>query len=381
MMLFVVITVLFMVFWGYLLFIDGYYRHRTIAGKLIYNRTYIGIYTLLVIIVVFITLLRFWWFGGPDTHNYVLYFQGIKDSYYYVIHPIHDVAFVLVTKLCQFISKDEQVIIAILTLFTLFPILFCINRFSGDKVLSIIFFVCCTTRIWLTSMAAERQFFSISALILAIWAYRLESKKGIVMFYALLLLSCLFHMSTVAAVMLLLLVLYIPIKNRILYFTLFFTWLLTGFHEAYDTILNLFDITFSYLDSGLANIAGYVNDEIYTSTNMLSALPINLFAFISLYFSNAQDKNQVLIKYFVVGVCLYNLLSSHPIGVRMVHVFFVVGCIAIPHLTNISDRKYYLYISYVIMAIFAWRMIVSYLSTDKFYYLDNPWYEYSFFFM
>src|SRR5574344_2640668 len=92
-----------LIIWLVLLYVVKYKPINTLNGRILYDKTYNRTFYFACSLIFFITASRYWWFGGPDTHNYVYYFQGIKDSYYFSDDSITNIGFILVADFVRLI--------------------------------------------------------------------------------------------------------------------------------------------------------------------------------------------------------------------------------------------------------------------------------------
>lgn len=368
-----------LIIWLVLLYVVKYKPINTLNGRILYDKTYNRTFYFACSLIFFITASRYWWFGGPDTHNYVYYFQGIKDSYYFSDDSITNIGFILVADFVRLISTNKQVIIFFLSVFTLIPIMWGINKLSGDKFLSLIFFIVANNRMWIASMTAEKQFFSISLIVIGIVFLYKEKKKSKIIGIILIVSSFLFHYSTFVMVILMLLFSYKRYSNKFLYISIIVCWITLGFNGLYENILNIFMNLFSSMGSVTDRFSGYIDDDNYLDFNMINLLPYNLFAAALVYYSNLADVNRRLLQIFIFGVCIFDLLASNQIGIRMTYAFHIVGLMGFPNIINIKKRKVFYILTSIVMCYTCWRVILGFQTYRGVNLLNDPWFDYKFF--
>jgi hypothetical protein len=367
-----------MIIWFFLLF-----RHQCnpidiVDDKAIFPKSYNKTFMLFAIILFLLAALRYWWVGGPDTHNYVYYFQGIKTSYYYFYDPITDKGFILVADFIRFITKDEQLIILFMSSFILIPIMLAIYKLSGDRLLAIVYFFVCTAGLYSGSYSAEKQYFSISVTVAGFLVYNSDNNKAKLYGSLLMLSSCLFHLSAIGTLLFIFFSTLKVYSNKVLYTVLLLSFLVLVSSNIFTQIVTYFSMLTSFVEPVSERAFKYTEQISNTNIEFIKVLPLNLFAALLVYLSNINDNKRKLFQAFVFSICFYNIVCVDTTGIRMSFGPMIVGCLGIPSV--LGKKKIYDYFIYFILLFEALRHISIYNRITETRTRFEPWFDYSFFF-
>ena len=267
--------------------------------------------------------------------------------------------------ICQVLNifpESEFIFISITTLMIMLPILWGINKYSSNKLYSLVL-IFILQGVWLVVYLAMRQAFAQSMLLSALFVFlnKEQIKHWKLYFISLIIISTFFHSTPYIIIPIAIAIYYIPDKKRIMYTALVLSLLLSSYTSI--AIANTF---VSYLGGfeQIGRITHYIKDDVFGGTtnqfNLLNFAPLTLLAILLLQYNDFKKQNTYFIKSLVTGVVLYNILGQIPLVNRAVCFFFVVGLIgAVPQITN----KKQFYLMSVISLYFIWRSYVHYAAS------------------
>lgn len=292
---------------------------------------------------------------GIDTVQFCNAFDNIRHIAWNSLigETRYEIGFVFFCKLLGIICSNYQILIFFTSL--IINVLICrfIYKESEDCILSSYLYV--TLNYFAANMNTMRQAIATSIIILAYMSFLKKNKK--ILYTVCVLVACLFHMSAICGVFLLLL----PNKKY-------------SIKEYNITILIsiiaflMADKLFVFFTQILGNYSGYIGSEFY-EPNYFAAVIMLLVLFVILtvgYIYNKENKNDINSKYlYISSLALIFGATSVKITLlgRISSYFSIFNIILLPNvLKNYKDKKqiYLVYYLTYVLCFLYWLIVAIY---------------------
>lgn len=255
---------------------------------------------------------------GTDTLNYYELYKYGDNIFDYV--KGYEFLFTYLIYSCWKYVDNYQVFIILTMLLSLSPIFWVAKKESKNPILTILLYV--LLYFWFFSFNAIRQSIAMSFCLMGIVS--LMKNKNIE-FFLLLLLGVFFHSSSIVVV-----VFYfirnINVDRSLLMFIVIFSF-----------IIGLLPIS-SYIERLLPSGLIYINyfQEVKAETFSLTRLLLTFFCCYIIYKCKSEN---LLLKSFVLGVMLMNVLAFSPVVARIAQYFLISQILLIPNIPLLNDTK------------------------------------------
>ena len=190
------------------------------------------------------------------------------------------------------------------------------------------------------------------------------------------------HKSSIALIVMIAIFYKLNLQKKYLYLIIIASWLTVSISNMYNEVLNLFVslIAGSSVFEILTN--RYSEADTIVNKTLLNMLPYNLFYLYLVYVSDIKSPNWKIFQIFIIGACIYNLLCSTQIGIRMTSIFYVIMLFSIP-VFNYPNKKFVYLVLTVFIMYFGWRNIVMINSLKEIEDLFTvvPYLHYKLFFL
>ena len=256
-----------------------------------------------------------------------------------------------------------------------------------EQYLQVVFFIFWLPHVYcyylfILGMAAMRQTFGAALIIISIFIYINKCKHYIIYITFCLVGACLMHKSSIALIVMIAIFYKLNLQKKYLYLIIIASWITVSISNMYNEVLNLFVslIAGSSVFEILTN--RYSEADTIVNKTLLNMLPYNLFYLYLVYVSDIKSPNWKIFQIFIIGACIYNLLCSTQIGIRMTSIFYVIMLFSIP-VFNYPNKKFVYLVLTVFIMYFGWRNIVMINSLKEIEDLFTvvPYLHYKLFFL
>ncbi len=303
-----------------------------------------------VCILLFIMLFRSPEFGADVPYFYDVYLGVGEDT--------PEPGFMLWCKILRLLPSSAFIFTFMTYLFIMTPVIKGINKYSNDKIASLIGLMV-ITGMWTVHFITMRQAMAQAIMLCGILAYFNKVKH-----WKLILIICFsivpfFHTSTIISIPILYFIFHNKFEKRYYLVALAISFVFSGVATYFlADIFNSITSTISILNRMNGNIEN--EDFFFEGFGLIQAAPTTILSFWILHCAKGQSLN-IFQKSFVTGSILFNLLGQMWLTNRLVCIFWVLGLWgAFP-----STKKMPLVIG--VYAILAWRLYSYY--QDNMYFL------------
>ncbi len=313
---------------------------------------------------------------GADTFEYVQFYLGHSKSYNDDEREIEPLL-IIYNNILRHISRTSLFYLFANTLLSLAPVCYLINRYSKDKILSVIIFF--ISGLYIIYCVSLRQNLSTSLLLLGMIFYVEKSigmlKKWLV-WISFSLCAYFMHTSAAFVSILMSIVFLINIKNKsILYFLVLFSFLF-GYLLKDSSSTMILSFLFDFEISGVERLQSYSEQSDYVSEIFILTLLLpNIMAMVYIYVSSSSVLNSVISKFYLLGICMENIFMYFPFCSRMNALFLLFQPIALTFpicqnliVDNGTSRlrlfRLYRYFLIVFVIYFSLRTLKSFINPD-----------------
>ncbi len=288
--------------------------------------------------IIYITLFAFCALRFDVGWDYTSYVDQIKKGYTGDIDNRIELFSKYVFSIGSYL-KFYPIVFIIFAFLTLKITSLAINKYSVNPLLSWLVFYSMPL-FFFASLSTLRQ--SVATAII-FYSYRYATEKKYLLFFITILIACLFHISAIAGVLILPLIL-VPIGkkgNMLLFFSSFFI------AKLLFIILNNMVLGFNFY----SRILFYINNETYKST-ILQYLYFSI-GILNFFFYNrlikADTRNKELITMSNFGLVLFNILSFEPVSAGRISAFYLIFWVfLIPYYAHFFTPRSAKYVNHII---------------------------------
>lgn len=306
-------------------------------------------FLLMCLVVILIPALRDY-SVGTDTKSYIDYFYQPNLGY-----NGNDIEFTYLAwnNFIGEIWQNGHFYIFITAFLSLSGVLFFIYKNSPYKFMSLLLFII-VGRFYFLHFSGLRQSIAISFFLIALHYYILGGNLQYVKFSIFYFISVLFHTTALA---------YLPIVLIVRRVNFSRSWAISLI--AISFILGLFQIfnyrvlieyTFNFLGGTYSIFDRYdhysyaMEWAIGITRIIRDMLPLTLLGIACYWYGNYLHLKSIVVKLFVIGVMINNLIISFPMSDRLVMYLTILSSVAIPivfnHRSKISIITYCLTVAY-----------------------------------
>lgn len=326
---------------------------------------------------------------GGDTIEYCKFFQGKFSSTYGRLNDTSvEIGFVKFCEALRIVSKSSFVFIFATSLMTLVPFIVYANKYSNNRVLSILYVLASNHALLLINLETNlRQCVSTGFLIWALYllhGLKEYKRKHISFIFIILLLTfaILNHTSQFLIILIILVLHFIKFNKLISYISVIVALIISVY------FVNVFENIFIYLISllsgfdDLSNITRYVSDSSSykmsgIAANLVKQLPLASLMLYTISKSTYNEMQTISYKSFIVSYFIITISLSFPLGFRMVFPLQLLGCVHVPQIFMKNPKSFYINLMFYIF--FTMRLFLSVINTNN-YNLDNHFLPYKFIF-
>lgn len=319
---------------------------------------------------------------GPDTLNYVKFFDGTGTFYgtYESPTPDIEIGIVYFARFIRLISTDYWVWLMSTTILTIVPFLYLVNIGSRVRMIPLLLVIVNTYGILYLAMASMRQNLSLGFILLAFIVYYMSDvpkRKKIILTVTLILIATFFHQAAILVLPFMLLCNVVSFKRHIVIITLIASMVLGliisdyaySIFRALNFVTSIWGFSDRYFDYG--------KDAFETNTSLLYLAPVTLFVISYVLCCEEKEMKEVRLKYLILGCVLFNLGSSLTVIMRVVYPLTMIGITYVP-MSFIKKRKtIWKFFTIVMFIVFVFLSVKSYSRMTK--YDNNGIYPYTFF--
>ena len=300
---------------------------------------------------------------GNDTPGYADYFNNIGSGSAYgtIDHPFDTIeeGFWLISKFFNFFTENATIVFLVIgaLLWTMIFLLY--KKQSKTPLLSLLFLMAISGKVFYTLEIAVRQACSIIIILMGVicfinssissWRQIYKSKWAIAGLF-LFMASVTVHRTTGMLAAILLLVYFIRV-NKIICYTLvlgFAVFVFFGakvFGELFDTaLLMVGDVSDDNVNLLAERYMGDVEDGKigYSSGAMIGCFFPTL---LTVYLTHKEKVNGYFFKLFIFTYCLHQLMQFSTMHERLITMYMVLGFTAsIPEVCYKNKKMYFLYL-------------------------------------
>lgn len=310
---------------------------------------------------------------GADTRNYVEYFLEKQISYNNNdargTEPLLDVY----NSIVRFICKNGTFYLLINTLCCLLPVFLIIQKYSENKILSLILLM--ISSLFIIYFVALRQMLSTSILLCGLmWVECTKYKKTYKwLIWGFIILLAYFMHTTALVVGFILSILMldsIEVNKKIVY-VLILVSLLVGIILKNNAFILVFTFIFNLGIGAVDRLSDYAifGEDDNTSFAFLTLIVPNLMSLAYVYASDKHYLNSFWSKTYLVYVMLHNIFMYFPMIERMT-AFFLIGQILVftyPLKLRLTIKKRIIYKSalFIFIAYFLARSVKTSINYDR----------------
>ncbi len=189
---------------------------------------------------------------GNDTLSYLLLYQEFTNASvnieYYAVR--FEIGYLLLNKICTYISSNLQTIIIISGLITTIGYWYFIKKYSRSICLSLLMFIC--LRYYDQTMNIIRECIAIAIIF---YSYRFIVKRNFFKFIICILLATCFHKTAIVFTIAYFVTLFRLSKKTLLILFIVSMGFMFSFGSIFQQILQIFD-NYSYYDGGEYAVGG-----------------------------------------------------------------------------------------------------------------------------
>ncbi len=294
---------------------------------------------------------------GTDTFSYVKMFtKNIFDEEI-------EYGFKLLIKTIQTLTSDYPIFLSLVACVQYFTLLFFLKKYSADISFSLLLFL--SLGFFFFYLSGMRQSIAISLFLISLHFFNQESYIKSLFFF-ILATSC--HTTVLLFFPILLISKYIYFNSKLVYVLVIIS-ILIGVSGKVD-VPNLLDSLGLYnlfqSQGVLDRYKGYSDytsdlDLAMTFNGYLRIVIIPSIVFLATYYYS-ENKNDLFLKIYFIGLIISNLLSSFPIGYRLSLYGTVLSIVVIPNVffKNKLSHLYYPLFYFYCLAIFLNEIISAY---------------------
>jgi hypothetical protein len=331
-------------------------------------------------VVTFLLAFRGDYIGG-DTDSYCGYFDGRGGTYGTLeTQDSFEWGFRVFCRLLANISRSHFWFLFSTSLVTILPFLYLVKRDTkGSKMLPLCLYMLVWSILSVTQTAI-RQNLSVSCIMLAyiIWtteSYKIKYRYFIIVF--LLVYGFLSHRSSLIALPLLLVAMFIPFTKKTALITVVSSLLVVMmFKNIFGDIFDLFNQYMMGVEIAQHMLNVYYENSLYAldsevSFNRLG--PTTLLVCLLICMSREEEFKSPYLRFIIVGASLYNIGATFPMIFRTLYALLLFGIIYCPTGINLRKNMLLRIVLIMLLLFFVRIQIVSWKANQ-----DNQMLPYNF---
>lgn len=309
-----------------------------------------------------------------DYEHYQNFFTGRGPSIYGTIDNSPDIekGYIIFVKFLRLWDDSELYYRLSIGLVVCVPWLYLVHRHSACPILSILLLMVINQGANLqTFFCAHRQMLAISSMLVAYSIFERKVKFWYVWDILLCAFACYTHSTSLFIIPLFLILLLIPITNKISYLIITIVSLVLHFVIDFNKVfIILGNSLVTTLESNRAS-AYLENDYSDVSVGIWPFLLLSFLFLIFLYFQRKEMVNTIYLKCFLAAVVLKNILGYIPLVNRFIIFFLLIAWAgSIPTLPQKKWSLPYMAISFVLILFFVIKLRI--LNNPSEHYM-LPW--------
>lgn len=319
---------------------------------------------------------------GPDTLNYIKFFDGTGTYYgsYYNPNPDIELGIIYLARLVRTFSTDFRIWLMVTSIMTIVPFLYLVNIGSRVRMIPLILVIANVYNVLYLAMAAMRQNLSLGFILLAFITYYMKDfpkKEKIIKTVCFFTIAVLFHQTALLALPFMILCACFSFKRFTLIImlisSLVIAFMISGHAYSLFQTLNVITSIWGFSE----RYFNYDKDAFGTSISLLYLAPMTLYTIINVLCCDKNEVKNVRVKYLVLGCILFNLGSSLTVIMRVVYPLIMIGITYIP--MHILDKKQLIYKWSILAMLFLFAFLVYRTCSKMTNFDNNGIYPYTFF--